>query len=348
MRRLSSGIAAALGAALLFGIGTPLAKLLIVRIDPWLLAGLLYLGSGIGLTLVRIFRPRIKRAPLCASEWPWLIGAVISGGVIAPVLLMAGLVNMPASTAALLLNAESVFTAAIAWLIFRENVDRRLVFGMAVIVAGTAILTWPSGAFLASDIFPALAVVGACLCWGIDNNLTRKVSLADAGWLASIKGFAAGSTNLLLALFFGATWPSGIAVGGALALGFLAYGVSLVLFVIGLRHLGTARTGAYFSVAPFLGALVAVLVLDEPITMQLVLAGVLMATGVWLHMTERHIHEHTHLPLEHEHTHTHDEHHRHDHGELVDAGVEHTHRHRHLPMTHTHDHYPDAHHQHAH
>ncbi len=341
------GVLAALGAALLFGAGTPLAKALLADVDPWLLAGLLYLGSGLGLTLVRALRPAAVRVRLARGEWRWLALAVAFGGVMGPVLLMYGLVGMPASGAALLLNAESVFTAVIAWVVFRENVDRHVLIGILAIVAGALLLSWPGRADF-GEMLPALAVLGACLCWGIDNNLTRKVSLADAGWIASVKGLGAGATNLLLAFAFGAAWPSWSAVSGALAVGFFAYGVSLVLFVIGLRHLGTARTGAYFGVAPFFGALLAITALGEPVTLQLMIAGALMALGVWLHLTERHEHEHFHEALEHEHEHTHDEHHQHIHPDHVFPGTEHTHRHRHEPMRHRHPHLPDAHHRHEH
>jgi len=341
------GVAAALGAALLFGAGTPLAKALLADVDPWLLAGLLYLGSGLGLTMVRVLRPTSARVRLARGEWRWLALAVAFGGVMGPVLLMFGLVGMPASGAALLLNAESVFTALIAWVVFRENVDRRVFIGMLAIVAGAVFLSWPARADF-GDMLPALAVLGACLCWGIDNNLTRKVSLADAGWITSVKGLSAGATNLVLAFAFGAAWPAWPAVGGALIVGFFAYGVSLVLFVIGLRHLGTARTGAYFGVAPFFGTLLAVLILGETVTLQLTVAGALMAVGVWLHLTESHEHEHFHRALEHDHGHLHDEHHQHTHSEPIAPDAEHSHRHSHEPMTHRHPHFPDAHHRHEH
>ncbi len=348
---LQPGAGEALGAALLFGAGTPLAKLLLVDTSPWLLAGLLYLGSGLGLTLWRLLRPTRQRARLAPSEWPWLAGAVLAGGVLAPVLLMWGLARMPASGAALLLNAEGVFTALIAWVVFRENVDRRIFIGMLAIVAGAVVLSWPGEARF-GDALPALAVLGACLAWGIDNNLTRKVSLADAVWLASVKGLAAGATNLALALALGAAWPPLPSLGGALAVGLAAYGVSLVLFVVALRHLGTARTGAYFSVAPFFGALLAVAALGESLTPGLLAAGALMAIGVWLHLSEQHMHDHLHGLLEHEHDHVHDDHHQHPHTHLHDAPATpttaHSHPHRHLPMRHHHAHFPDAHHQHGH
>jgi len=346
---LHPGVGAALGAALLFGAGTPLAKWLLEATDPWLLAGLLYLGSGLGLSLLRLLRPSQARARLAQGEWPWLAGAVLAGGVAGPVLLMWGLARMPASGAALLLNAEAVFTALIAWFVFRENVDRRIFLGMLAIVAGALVLSWPGQAQpQLGDALPALAVLGAGLAWGIDNNLTRKVALADALWLASVKGLAAGATNLTLALALGAAWPAATQVGGALAVGLVAYGFSLVLFVVALRHLGTARTGAYFGIAPFFGAAVAVLGLGEAITAPLLLAAALMAVGVWLHLSEHHAHGHSHHAHEHDHEHEHDAHHEHAHDTAVPAGAAHSHRHRHEPLRHEHAHFPDAHHRHGH
>jgi drug/metabolite transporter (DMT)-like permease len=342
--------APALGAALLFGAGTPLAKWLLMVVDPWLLAGLLYLGSGLGLTLYRLLRQGTT-ARLAPAEWPWLIGAVVAGGLVGPVLLMLGLSDMQAAGASLLLNAESVLTALLAWFVFRENFDRRIALGMLAIVAGALILSWPAAGRAESafeQIWPALAVLGACLAWAIDNNLTRRVSLADASWIASLKGLAAGSVNLMLALALGAAWPSAPQIAGALIVGLFAYGVSLALFVVALRHLGTARTGAYFSVAPFFGAALAVPLLGEPVGPRLLVAGALMALGVWLHLTEHHGHEHTHAALEHDHEHEHDAHHQHAHDQPVPPGHRHSHRHRHEPLAHEHAHFPDAHHRHDH
>ena len=342
------GVMAALGAALLFGGGTPLAKWLLSSVNPWLLAGLLYLGSGGGLALYRLAR-HAPAGTLPPNEWRWLVGAILAGGVVGPVLLMFGLTGMPASGASLLLNAEGVFTALLAWFVFRENFDRRIALGMIAIVAGALVLGLPGEARF-STLWPALAVVGACLAWGIDNNLTRKVSLADATWIAMIKGLAAGSVNLALAFWLGAVWPPLPALGGALLVGWLAYGVSLALFVVGLRHLGTARTGAYFSVAPFFGAVLAIPLLGEPISAPLLIAAALMALGVWLHLTEQHLHPHTHEPMEHEHEHEHehDAHHQHPHDEPIPTGAKHRHQHRHEPLTHGHAHFPDSHHRHSH
>ena len=339
------GILAALGAALLFGSGTPLAKLLLADISPWLMAALLYLGSGVGITLYRLVR-RTPSVRLPRGDWPWLAGAIFTGGVLGPGLQMLGLTRMPASGASLLLNAESVFTALLAWFVFKENYDKRIALGMGAILAGLVILSWPGEAKF-SGVVPALCVLGACFCWAVDNNLTRKVSLTDATWIASLKGLVAGAVNLALAFTLGAKWPNLPHIAGSMLVGLFAYGASLVLFVIGLRHLGTARTGAYYSMAPFFGAVLSIAFLHEHLTSGLLAAGTLMAIGLWLHLTESHSHEHIHVALEHEHEHRHDEHHRHAHTYPVTQDTVHTHSHLHEPMVHTHEHYPDAHHQHG-
>lgn len=349
MPTLPRGVLASLAAALLFGAGTPLAKLLLAQASPWLLAALLYLGSGLGLALLRRLRGD-HSVSLAPGDAKWLAGAVLAGGVAGPVLLMLGLSAMPASTASLLLNAEAVFTALLAWFVFKENVDRRVALGMVAIVAGGVVLAWP-GQVDRADALPALYVIGACLAWAVDNNLTRKVSLADASWIAMVKGLAAGATNLVLALALGAAWPAWPIVFAAGLVGFASYGASLALFVVALRELGTARTGAYFSVAPFFGALLAVGVLGEVLTVPLLVAGGLMAIGVALHLSERHEHRHSHEPLEHAHEHVHgtgDPHHEHVHEPPVPPGTRHSHAHRHEPLVHSHPHYPDAHHRHGH
>jgi len=339
------GVLAALGAALLFGAGTPLAKWLLDAVNPWMLAGLLYLGSGVGLTLYR----QVSHAPavrLPRNEIPWFAGAILAGGIIGPVLLMFGLAGMPASGASLLLNAESVFTALLAWFAFKENFDRRIALGMLAIVAGAVVLSVPSGARI-SGLWPTLAILGACFAWGVDNNLTRKVSLTDATWIASVKGLVSGIVNLGLAFSLDASMPALPNLAGAMLVGLLAYGVSLALFVVGLRHLGTARTGAYFSVAPFFGTVLAVL-MGESVTIPLLMAGALMALGTWLHLTEHHEHRHVHEEMEHNHEHVHDVHHQHAHDTPVTPGTNHSHWHRHEPMIHMHPHFPDAHHRHSH
>jgi drug/metabolite transporter (DMT)-like permease len=345
------GVGVALLAALLFGASAPFAKLLLQSTTPQLLAGLLYLGSGIGLALMSAARRRsrvgAREAPLTERDAPWLAGAIAFGGVIGPLLLMLGLARTPASSASLLLNLEGVFTALIAWFVFHENFDRRIALGMAAIVAGGIVLSW-EGRVEWGNLGGPLAVAGATLCWGVDNNLTQKVSARDSGQIAMFKGLVAGSVNTAIALVLGARWPTLPVLGSALALGFLSYGVSLVLFVRALRALGTARTGAYFSSAPFVGAALSLVVFRERPTLLFAAAGAFMALGVWLHVTERHEHAHEHEMMEHEHLHVHDDHHQHAHAPEDASGEPHSHRHRHEPIVHTHAHYPDIHHRHGH
>ncbi len=342
------GVPLALGAAVLFGASAPLAKLLLGKVDPWLLAGILYVGAGIGLAIFHFGRKAIglpqAEAPLTKPDLPWLAAVIVIGGGVGPLLLVFGLSLTSAASGSLLLNLEGLATMAIAWIVFRENVDRRLLLGASSILAGAVLLTW-NGEGLELDL-GGLLIAGACLAWGIDNNLTRKLSAADPVQIAMLKGLVAGAVNLVIAFAFGAAMPPlGYAIGGAVV-GFLGVGVSLVMFMLGLRHLGTARTGAYFSLAPFIGAAVAFGLLGEHVSAHFVFAALLMAFGLWLHLNERHEHEHAHEALEHEHAHVHDEHHRHLHPEPVSEP--HSHWHRHAPMRHKHPHYPDLHHRHEH
>lgn len=344
--------APALAAALLFGASTPLAKLLLGDMPPQLLAGLLYLGSGAGLALLMVLRKlragaaapdvRIPRADL-----PWLLGAIAAGGVAGPVLLMFGLQRLDAASAALLLNLEGVFTALLAWVVFRENADRSIVLGMAAIVAGGLLLAWTPGAGLAFSAGAGL-VAAACLAWAIDNNLTRKVATHDALLIAGLKGALAGAVNTAAALGAGASLPPTATVAAAMSVGFVGYGLSLALFVVALRNLGTARTGAYFSVAPLFGVLIALAIWPQWPAPAFWLAAALMALGVWLHVRERHVHAHTHEPMDHAHRHRHDAHHQHTHDFPWDGREPHTHPHHHAALTHTHAHVPDIHHRHGH
>jgi drug/metabolite transporter (DMT)-like permease len=260
---------------------------------------------------------------------------------------MSGLARTPASGASLLLNLEGVLTALLAWFVFRENFDRRVALGMAAIVAGGGLLVW-EGQLTWGGLAGPLAITGACLCWALDNNLTQKVSAGDPIQIAALKGGVAGSVNLAIGLRLAGHVPALPGVVGALVIGLLGYGVSLVLFVLALRALGTARTGAYFSTAPFVGATLSVILWGEPVTPLLLASGALMAVGVWLHLSERHVHEHTHAPLSHSHRHVHDAHHQHRHGPDDPPGEPHTHAHTHEPITHSHPHYPEIHHRHRH
>lgn len=310
---VNKSVTFAIAAAVLFGASTPLTKLLVGDVSPVLLDGLLYLGSGVGLGLFRMLRDRgWKPSGIQAREWPWLFGAILFGGVLGPVALMYGLTSASGSAASLMLNLESVLTAVLASM------------------AGLA------------------AIASACLCWAIDNNLTRKVSASDAVFIASSKGLLAGIANCTIALSLGADLPELQTSLLAMAVGLLGYGISLVFFVLSLRGLGTARTGAYFSTAPFIGSGVSLLLLGETASTSFWIASALMGLGVWLHLTETHEHEHTHEPLEHTHAHTHDEHHQHQHDDGLYLTEPHVHWHRHSSVTHKHPHYPDIHHQHSH
>jgi drug/metabolite transporter (DMT)-like permease len=347
---MQPGILLALSSAVLFGASTPFAKLLLGSVDPWLMAGLLYLGAGVGLSAVHLSRGMLRlptiEAPLRRSDVPWLASVILSGGVLGPLLLMLGLMRTEASAASLLLNLEGLATMGIAWVVFRENVDRRLLLGAFAILAGAALLSWQGRA---SFQWSGLLIAGACLCWGIDNNLTRKLSSADPVQIAMLKGLVAGAVNLTLALWWrDAMLPSVGTLAAAGVVGFLGYGVSLALFVLGLRDLGAARTGAYFSLAPFVGAVLAIIMLGEPLSLQLAVAGCLMGFGLWMHLAERHEHEHAHEAMEHEHRHRHDAHHQHEHALSDPSGEPHTHWHRHAPLVHRHPHYPDLHHRHGH
>jgi drug/metabolite transporter (DMT)-like permease len=348
MRRRA--IAYALLSAALFGASTPLAKLLVGSISPLAAAGLLYLGSGIGLAAwigVRKLRRDERAATFHGTDWLWLAGAIAAGGIVGPALLMYGLARTDAASASLLLNLEAVFTAALAWIVFRENVDRRVFAGMAAIVAGGIVLSWVQMP-QAHGVAGPLLIAAACLAWALDNNLTRRVSGGDAVMIAALKGLVAGAVNFALALAIGAYMPAPGAIVLAGLVGLLGYGVSLVLFIMALRDLGTARTGAYFSVAPFFGAALALAFLAERSGPAFWAAAALMAIGVWLHLAERHEHEHVHEPMTHSHEHVHDAHHHHTHEAGWDGGEPHTHAHEHGRLRHRHPHYPDLHHRHRH
>jgi drug/metabolite transporter (DMT)-like permease len=351
-RIIHPGIASALFAALLFGASTPLAKLLLGHMAPAVLAGLLYLGSGIGLltwfmTRRAILRQDTAGAHLTRGDLPWLAGAIACGGVLGPLLLMVGLARTSADSASLLLNLEGVFTALIAWFAFRENFDSRIALGMALITGGGLTLSWGGRPDLAQWLGP-MAVIGACLCWALDNNLTRRISAADAAQIAGIKGLVAGLVNLGIAYSLGNALPGSALACSAALVGLLGYGVSLMLFIVALRHVGAARTGAYFSLAPFCGAALALVLLHEPVGALFWLAALLMAAGIALHLSERHAHQHSHEPLAHSHRHTHDAHHQHAHESDYDGQEPHTHFHAHAPLLHSHPHYPDIHHRHTH
>ena len=347
----SPGFAYALIAAFLFGAGAPASKWLLARTDPWFLAGMLYFGSGVGLSILILIRSAFKKRfaslSLAQKDLPWLALATLFGGIVAPVLLMYGLARIEAASASLFLNMEGVFTALMAWFVFREHFDRRILTGMVLIILGGLVLsgtTHPTSNNLAGP----LLIIGACFSWAIDNNVTRKISANDPLQITIVKSLVAGTTNLAIAMAFHFRFPQFPVVLMASGLGFFSYGLSLSCFIMALRHIGTSRTGAFFSLAPFVGAWLSILFLHEPMTLRIALAGAFMGLGVWLHLTEKHSHEHSHEALDHDHRHVHDEHHQHHHNPEDPPGEPHSHRHRHDSLTHAHAHYPDIHHRHAH
>lgn len=343
-------VIAALGAAVLFGSSTPFAKQMLGKTTPVLMAGMLYLGSGVGLLTTMLIRDRgLRNFGLPIKQWFWYLLSISFGGVAAPVLLMEGLSRTGPAAASLMLNIETVFTVSLAWLVFRENAGRRIILGMALIVAGGLALAWPAGKVGTEEgMAGILAIAAACLCWAIDNNLTRKVSEADAMFVACGKGLAAGVINTVLAITTRSVIPEWNVIGSTMLIGFFGYGISLVLFVLALRGLGTARTGAYFATAPFIGAAVSLVMFGDTVSVGFWVASTFMGAGVWLYLTELHDHEHLHVPMEHAHRHSHDQHHAHKH-DFPWVGIEpHTHKHTHEEVTHIHPHFPDIHHRHLH
>ncbi len=339
----------ALLAAFLFGANAPLAKLALSDVHPVMMAAFLYLGSGLGLIILwgikrGLGRNVNKEAFLQAGDLKWLAGAILAGGVAAPILLMTGLASTPASTVSLLLAFEVVATIVLAYTIFREHIGQRVWVATGIITAGTIVLSFTPGAVLTVSA-GALGVIAACLLWGLDNNLTRVVSLRDPLTITIIKGLAAGSVSFCIAIGIHAPVPGIPLAFTVMALGFVTYGLSIFFFVRSLRTLGVARTGAYFSSAPFIGAMLSVLIFHELPGATFFIALPILATGLVLLAGEEHVHRHTHLALVHEHRHRHDDgHHLHDHtGDVPD---EHSHLHTHDDMEHAHPHLPDIHHRH--
>ncbi len=343
------GAAAGLAAAALFGASAPLAKRFLAETGPLMLASLLYLGAGVGLSLYSLARPRrpgaTQEARLRRPDALPLLGVIVCGGILGPVLMLAGLDRTSAVAGALLLNLEAPFTMLLAITLFGEHLGGRALLGAAVIVAGGALLAWAPGE-LRADLWGVLAITGACAAWGLDNNLTQRLSLRDPVRLVRLKTLGAGTAMLLVAVLSGSTLPSAAVIAGALFVGSLSYGASIALDAYALRRLGAAREAAYFATAPFIGALLAIPIAHQSGRALDLLVGLLMAAGVVLVARERHGHEHAHAELEHEHAHVHDEHHQHEHdGPITEP---HAHPHHHSPLTHEHPHVPDQHHRHKH
>jgi drug/metabolite transporter (DMT)-like permease len=336
----------ALIAALAFGLSAPLAKLLLEVVPPLFLAGLLYLGVGVFLGLTRLVwrrRPTAGR-PLTPRD-RWILAAVVlAGGVLAPPLLLWGLARSPATATALLLNLEVVFTASLAGIVFGEHLGTRVGGAAGVMALGGIALGWTPGG--PGITVAAVAVVLACALWALDNNLTRLIAESDPLLIVEVKGLVAGSVNTLLALVSGLPRPAPGTIALAMALGAVSYGTSLVLFILAMRELGAARTGAYFAAAPFFGA-AGGLLLGEALTAGLIAAAALMAAATWLLVHERHSHRHRHAASVHSHRHVHDAHHQHAH-DGREGSEPHVHPHPTGPLEHEHPHTPDIHHDHGH
>ncbi|HBG74855.1 MAG: multidrug DMT transporter [Chloroflexi bacterium GWB2_49_20] len=354
MKHVSAGaILQALLAAVLFGASAPLSKLLLGEINPIPLAAFLYLGSGIGSWLLFAIqrtgsRGKHTEAHLSRADLPWLLGAILAGGVGAPILLLLGLEQTPASTASLLLNFEVVATALIAVLAFKEAVDKRILWAVGLITLASILLSWTGGEWGFSP--GALGILGACLLWGLDNNFTRQISAKNPLVIVGVKGLGAGAFSLVLALTLGKPLPAPGFLGLAMLVGMVCYGLSIQLFILALRNLGAARTGALFGIAPFVGTILSLLILREIPQILFWAAVPFMLLGAWLMLTENHLHQHIHEDLEHAHAHSHpDEHHQHLHpaGESL-PNDRHAHTHTHSEGHHAHPHAPDLHHRHAH
>ncbi len=337
----------ALLAAALFGASAPLAKVLLDTVPPVMLAALLYIGAGLAVVGVRLLRGRTDReAPLVRRDLPWLAGSALAGGFLAPVLLMFGLAATPAATASLLLNVEAVATALLAAAFFSEGIGRRLTAALGLITAAGMVLSFdPAGTLGLS--FGALGVVGACALWGLDNNCARQISGKDPFAIGTVKGLGAGLLSLLVALTLGNPLPPLTTVLLVLVLGAVCYGISMVSFLLALRHLGASRTAGIFGLAPFIGAGIALLISPALPDWQFIVALPLMGLGALLIAREHHDHLHIHEPATHAHRHRHDEHHRHGHEDGNEAEV-HAHAHVHQRLEHMHPHTPDIHHRHRH
>lgn len=348
-----SGVAAALTAALLFGLSAPFAKLLLPVTGPLVLAALLYLGAGLGLSLVVLSASRPvmdgspRESPLRRTDALLLVGIIATGGIAAPVLMLFGLARVSAVVGSLLLNLEAPLTMLLALCVFGEHLGRLAAGGALLTVIGAGILSYaPSDVH--ADRRGAVAIVLACFGWAIDNNLTQRLSLRDPSAIARAKALAAGGFLLVLAVITGAAYPGWQVVVAAMGLGFVSYGLSVALAVRAMRALGAARQSAFFATAPFVGAVAAVPLLGETFGTTEIAAGILMALGMFLLLADVHEHWHVHELLEHEHSHVHDEHHCHAHREGTLDPEPHAHLHTHTPLSHAHPHVSDVHHRHQH
>lgn len=339
----------ALTAAIFFGASAPFAKLLLGDISPIFLAAFLYLGSGTGVSLVKLGQKLVRpaqqtEAGIKKADIKWLVGAILSGGVMAPIVLMISLKNTPASTASLLLNFEGVGTTLIALLFFREAISRRAWMAILVITLASIFLStnFAEGFGLSLG---AMGIILACVLWGLDNNLTRNISGKDPLVIVAWKGVVAGTFSFFLAFLLGNPMPSLPSIISTMILGFISYGMSTILFILSMRGLGAARTSALYGTAPLAGVLLSIIIFGKSPSSSYSLAGILMIGGALMLINEEHAHSHTHTAMLHEHSHRHDDPtHAHNSGTV---GT-HSHEHEHAEEEHEHDHMPDLHHRHGH
>ncbi len=343
-------IAVVIVSAALFGISAPLAKSLVEGMPSTELAGLLYLGAFLGLGvfagLRRLAGAKRSYEPIARKDVKWLIGSIVSGGIVAPILMVTGLTLISGFTASLLLNLEGVFTALLAVTLFHQREGKRLWAALLIMTLASVLLTYDpmNGIF---RIEGSLFLIGAMLFWGLDNNLTQKISGKDPVQITMTKGAVAGSSSIAITFLIGSQMVIGNGVVFALILGAFSYGVSLVLFIMALARLGSARTAALFAIGPFIGAAASIPLLGEPLEWLMLPAAIMMAIAVWLITREHHVHEHRHPAETHAHPHGHDDpHHRH-HPDGA-AGETHSHTHTHEETVHSHAHWPDTSHQHEH
>jgi len=337
----------ALLAALFFGASAPIAKLLLGdSMSPIFLAAFLYLGSGTGTFLAGLtqrMREKDAEADIKAPDVKWLAGAIISGGILAPIILMISLQNTPASTASLLLNFEGVGTTLIALLFFKEAIGKRAWIAILVITLASIFLSANfKGGFGLS--LGALGIILACVLWGVDNNFTRNISDKDPLAIVAWKGLVAGTFSFFLALLLGNTLPAISTILYTLLLGFVSYGLSTMLFIRSMRGLGAARTSALYGTAPLAGVVLSIFIFGEFPSFLFIIAAILMIGGALLLINEKHSHTHTHVALIHEHSHSHKDP-SHEHADAEDV---HSHEHEHPAEKHEHDHMPDIHHRHGH
>jgi drug/metabolite transporter (DMT)-like permease len=335
----------ALLAATLFGISTPLVQQFGLGVGAFTTAALLYAGAAVvGL----VARQRIEReARVVRGDIPRLLAMACCGAVIGPVALAWGLQNTSGTSASLMLTLEALFTAVLAWRLYRETMDGRVWTAMILLLAGGMVLVLDQGRTGGAQLWGLLAVLLATAAWGVDNTLSRALAERDPGQVVMAKSVLGVAATSLLAVLFGESFPTGYTALALFAVGATGYGLSLRFYLLAQRAFGAARTGSVFAFAPFIGAAFAVVLGDRSASGLMVLGSVLMLAGVLLHLAESHGHEHTHDALEHEHAHRHDDGH-HDHVHDPMPSGEHSHRHRHEPQRHAHAHVPDAHHAHRH